>query len=614
MWIFEELKRRNVLRVAAAYIVTSWLIVQVVETLFPVYGLSDEAIRLVVNILAIGLLPVLVLSWVFQWTPAGLKRDAEVERGSTVSLAAAKRFDRVVLIVLALAIGYFAFDKFVLNPQRQAEQAVRQQAEVEQARQEGVSEGLQSRGEASIAVLAFEDLSPGDDQEYISEGIAEDILNLLQRMPELDVRSRTSAFRFKDSDLSVPEIAEDLGVDHILEGSVRMLDDRIRITAQLIDARTDSQLWSDNFDRETKDVFDILDEISLATAEQIGIELLSEPPRAERIDADAYFLFLRGNHLVFYIDHVGAANYFEQALAIEPDYVDALIGVSRAYFEMAKTDLNVPGSEDHDYSQKSTDAYNRARELAPDHPVFLATDGWYAMNRGEYQSAARLIEKAMSGDSKSFDVVEAAILLAMAIRRTDLAVRLGEDAVRRDPYCGACNYRLSRALYRAGRYAEAETALLRFWELSSGTKAGVFIMARNLMMQGKYEEALGQFEVWESRGAPDAWWGPLMIRALQGEDVSRQLQELEATDASRIPLAEVAAVSGDIEAAFRLLTQAGREDTTRVSFGWRYVNSNFFENLHGDPRWTEIEERAGLAAHQLAEIRFNPRLPVADAG
>ena len=214
MRIIEELKRRNVLRVAAAYIVTAWLVVQVVETLFPVYGLSREAIRLVVDILAIGLLPVLVFSWVFEWTPDGLKRDAEVDRGKPVSLDAARRLDRVILVVLALGLGYFAFDKFVLDPQRQAEQAVQQQAEVEQARQEGISEGLQSRGEASIAVLAFEDLSPGDDQEYISEGIAEDILNLLQRMPELDVRSRTSAFRFKDSDLSVPEIAEDLDVDH----------------------------------------------------------------------------------------------------------------------------------------------------------------------------------------------------------------------------------------------------------------------------------------------------------------------------------------------------------------------------------------------------------------
>ena len=462
--LWNELKRRNVIRVAAAYIVTAWLVVQVVETLFPVYGFSDEAIRLVVNILAIGLLPVLVLAWAFEWTPEGLKRDAEVDHGKPVSLAAAKRFDRVILIVLALAVGYFLIDMFVLDPQRQAEQAIQQQAEVEQARQEGVSEGLQSRGEASIAVLAFEDMSPGDDQEYISEGIAEDILNLLQRMPELDVRSRTSAFRFKDSDLSVPEIAKDLGVDHVLEGSVRMLGDRIRITAQLIDARTDSHLWSENFDREVRDVFDILDEISLSVAEQIGIELLSEPPRAERVDADAYFLFLRGNHLVFYIDHVGAADYFEQALAIEPDYVDALIGVSRAYWEMRKTGLHVPGSEDHDYMQKHIGARNRARALDPDHPVFLAMDGWQAMQDGDYETAARLLEKAMASDSKSFDVVEGAIIFAMATRQNDLAVRLGEDAVRRDPYCGGCNYRLSRALLRAGRYVEAESAMLRYWE------------------------------------------------------------------------------------------------------------------------------------------------------
>ncbi|MGD9257622.1 MAG: tetratricopeptide repeat protein, partial [Gammaproteobacteria bacterium] len=185
-------------------------------------------------------------------------------------------------------------------------------------------------------------------------------------------------------------------------------------------------------------------------------------------------------------------------------------------------------------------------------------------------------------------------------------------AVRRDPYCAACNYRLALALYRAGRYAEAESALLRSWELAPDTQAGILSMAKILMMQGKYEEALGQFEVWKELGNRDSWWGPLMIRALEGEDVSRQLEELEDSDAPRVSLAEVAAVSGDIETAFRLLGQTGRMDATEVSFGWRYVNSNFFENLHGDPRWAEIEERAGLAAHQLAEINFNPRLLAAD--
>ena len=612
MWILRELKRRNVLRVAAAYIVTAWLIVQVVETLFPIYGLSDESIRLVVNILAIGLLPVLVISWVFEWTPEGLKREEAVDHDTEFSLAAAKRLDRIILIVLAVAVGYFLVDKFVVEPQRDAEQVEQQQAEIERAKEAAFSEGLQSRGAASVAVLPFRDLSPGDDQEYISEGIAEDILSLLQRMPELDVRSRTSAFRFKDTDLSVSEIAGSLGVDHVLEGSVRVLGDRMRVTAQLVDARNDSTLWSDTFDRELADVFDILDEISLAVAENIAVEVLSEPPRAERIDADAYFYFLRGNHFVYYIDVPSAARYFEQALAIEPDYFDALVGVSRAYFEIAKSDLNDPGSDDRDYGRKSRDAWARAHELQPDHPVIIATDGWFAMNRGDYEAAARLIEKAMATDPRNTDVVEAALIYAQATRHNDIAVRVGRDAVRRDPYNGAFNYRFARILYQAGHYAEAESTMLRFWEIAPQRQAGVFIMGGILMMQGKYEEALEQFEEWERRTNDDAWWGPLMIKVLQGEDVSREIEELESAGVSRTQLAEVAAMSGDTETAFRLLAEASREDTSQVSFSWRYVNSQFFRNLHGDPRWLEIEERAGLADHQLEKINFNPRLPVQD--
>ncbi|NNE06878.1 MAG: adenylyl cyclase, partial [Xanthomonadales bacterium] len=263
MSFLAELRRRNVLRVGAAYIVTAWLVVQVVETLFPIYGLSDAAVRIVVNIVAVGLVPVLVLSWVFEWTPEGLKKDRDVVPGAPASAQAAKRLDRAILVVLALAVGYFAFDRFVLVPQQMAEQ-------IRKAHEAGRSEALvESFGDHSIAVLAFDDLSPEGDQEYLSDGIAEELLNLLARIPELRVISRSSAFHFKSTDIPVPEIARQLNVAHVLEGSVRKSGDRIRITAQLIEARSDTHLWSDTYDRKLVDVFAIQDEIASAMVEQL---------------------------------------------------------------------------------------------------------------------------------------------------------------------------------------------------------------------------------------------------------------------------------------------------------------------------------------------------------
>jgi adenylate cyclase len=233
--LFAELQRRNVFRVAAAYIVTAWLVIQVVETILPAFGFGDAAVRYVTIAFAVGFVPVLVLSWVFEWTPEGIRREAEVDDAAPTSVAARRRFDRMILVVLALALGYFAFDKFVLETQRAEVERQRQTEELartaEEARAEGRAEALvESYGEKSIAVLPFRDMSPDGDQEYFSDGIAEELLNILARKSQLRVTSRTSSFAFKGQSLEVPEIARLLKVGHVLEGSVRKAGDTVRIT------------------------------------------------------------------------------------------------------------------------------------------------------------------------------------------------------------------------------------------------------------------------------------------------------------------------------------------------------------------------------------------------
>jgi TolB-like protein len=236
MSLYAELKRRNVLRVGAAYVVTAWLIIQVVETIFPAFGFGDAAVRIATIVLAIGLVPALILAWAFELTPEGLKKDEDVDRTLPVSVKAGKRLDRMILVVLALALGYFAFDKFVLDPARDA-------ALVEEATQQARSDALvESYGDKSIAVLPFVNMSDDAGNEYFSDGISEELLNLLARIPDLRVIARTSSFAFKGKDLTAREIARELEVAHVLEGSVRKAGDRVRITAQLIEARSDTHL------------------------------------------------------------------------------------------------------------------------------------------------------------------------------------------------------------------------------------------------------------------------------------------------------------------------------------------------------------------------------------
>ena len=289
---FKELQQRNVLRVGAAYIVASWLVIQVVETLFPVFGLSQVAIRVVVIILAIGFIPVLVFSWAFELTPDGLKLEKDVSRDETTTPQNTKKLDRLIMAVLALGLAFFAFDKFVLDPARDVEIA-------QSAREEGRTDALlESFGDKSIAVLPFVNLSADPDQDYLGDGLAEELLNLLRRIPELRVISRSSAFSFKGQNIEIPVIAERLNVVHILEGSVRRSGDLIRISAQLVDARSDTQLWSDTFDEPIGDIFAIQEEVASQVVARLRVTLVPERPRKVEPDLAAYVIYLQARQIL----------------------------------------------------------------------------------------------------------------------------------------------------------------------------------------------------------------------------------------------------------------------------------------------------------------------------
>ncbi|MCZ6517722.1 MAG: adenylyl cyclase, partial [Gammaproteobacteria bacterium] len=291
MSLYSELKRRNVLRVAIGYLAASWLLIQIVETLFPIFGLADELVRLFVIILVIGFPLILIFSWLYELTPEGLKLEKDVDRTVSEAHHTGKRLDRAIIVVLTLALGYFAFDKFVLDPARDA---AREETVARQARTDAL---VESYGENSIAVMPFVNMSDDASNEYFSDGISEELLNLLAKIPQLRVISRSSAFSFKGKDVDIPTLAEQLNVAHVLEGSVRKAGNKVRVTAQLIEARSDTHLWSGTYDRELDDIFAIQDEIAAKVVEQLKITLLGSAPETRKTDPEAYALFLQARYL-----------------------------------------------------------------------------------------------------------------------------------------------------------------------------------------------------------------------------------------------------------------------------------------------------------------------------
>jgi TolB-like protein len=332
-----ELKRRNVLRA-----------------------------RIVVTVLAIGFPLFLLFSWVFEITPEGLKRETEIDRAVSTTHKTGKKLDRIIIVLLALALGYFAFDKFVLDPVRDAgELAVATQ----EAHQEGRSEALvESYGDKSIAVLPFVNMSDDPGNEYFSDGISEELLNLLAQIPELRVISRSSSFSFKGKDIAIPEIAKQLNVAHLLEGSVRKAGNRVRITAQLIDGRSDTHLWSDTYDRELDDIFAVQDEIAAAisTALKMKLKLVAgevvQPEAIKAANTDAYVAYLQGRELIRgrgRVNMEGAVRHLERALRLDNNFAPA-------HAQLAIATLLYHGYSNEEARQTALVHLDRAQELEPD--------------------------------------------------------------------------------------------------------------------------------------------------------------------------------------------------------------------------------------------------------
>ncbi len=508
----------------------------------------------------------------------------------------------VALAVALLAgIGYFATRRAVPGGAR---------GEVEAGPGAGVPDSarVEAAPAHSIAVLAFADMSEKKDQEYFSDGISEELLNLLAKIPRLQVTARTSSFSFKGKEIAIPEIARQLHVAHVLEGSVRKAGSTVRITAQLIDAATDAHLWSRTYDRKLDDIFAIQDEIAADVVKELKITLLGTAATVRETDPVAYSMYLEARQL----GRQFAAEAFQRsdglyrkALAIDSRYAPAWDGLSSNLINETAMGL-----------LSNQEAFARAREAAmnalaidPAYAPAHADLGWISMSSdNDLAGAARYFERALALDPSDLSVVGGSAVLLASLGRADAARALYEDVVRRDPVNVGNLFNLA-GTQRSPDRLDAAIALYRTGLSLSPDRGGAhYFLGVALLQKGDTKSALAEVE--QETIDPLKRIGQAMAYHALGRK-----SESEATLAALIAkyeqewaynIAFVYAFCGEADQAFVWLDKAVEARDPGL---FDIVLEPLFGNLHTDPRWLPFLRKIGKAPSQLAEIEFHVTLP-----
>jgi adenylate cyclase len=601
---FAELKRRNVVRMAGLYLVGAWLLVQVASTVLPMFGAPDWLPRSIVMLLAIGFIPALIFSWVFEVTPEGLKRDEDVPAEQSIGPQTGRRMDRLIIVVLVLALAYFAADKFVLNPHRKSTANM------------AASETSAAPNEKSVAVLAFANLSDDKGSEYFSDGISEELLTVLQKIPGLHVAARTSAFSFKGKNATAQEIGQKLGVTYLVEGSVRKADNVVRIAARLTHANTGEEQWSENYTRDLEDVFAVQTELAQtivgqlrgrfagtdsATKEKIQAEVqAAEKGGTKNVQAHEAYLqgrFFLSRHSEKETNQAQAA--FERAVELDPKFALAWAGLAQTHVWNCNfsTEGGLKGFDAHLAAARA--GVERALSLEPGLPEALLSRATMETNFDyNWKGAAETLRKALVLAPQDPALLACAGNLAGARGEGAQAVELLRRAVALDPVNAQARGFLAGALLALGHQEEARAEYARGIELNPSAPFSHAGIGHAYLLEGKFEEAAGAAQ------KDAAAWARLLIVSCARWGQKRfpesdaALAELIATDAetAAYQIAEAYAYRNDKDHAFEWLERAHRQRDAGLP-GLRA--DTLLPNLRDDPRWEAFLRKMGLADDQL---------------
>jgi TolB-like protein/lipoprotein NlpI len=485
---FDQLKQRNIIRVAILYLVACWLILDPVHVVFHMLEVPAWANRLVVILIVIGFPMVLLFAWVYEITPEGLKPTVEVEPHRSIRKQTGQRLNRAIVVVLALAVAYLLTDKFWLSKH------------VASAEHEATPSSLPKApamaviAERSIAVLPFINMSPDKDQEYFADGLAEELLELLARTPGLHVIARTSSFSFKGKSDDIPTIASKLKVTNILEGSVRKSGNRLRVTTQLVRAADGEHLWSETYDRAMRDIFKVQDEIAAAVVAALKLKLApgqnSSPRRST--NPDAYFQYLLGEQ--FFSrgsdeDYRRSVAAYRQAIALDPNYAAAYAGLANSEYYLSDVTGDAAGLD------RAMSAAERAVTLAPDQPMGYAARGELRSSIAwDWSGAQSDFARALELDPGDPFVLRHYSLLLQSLGRLPEAITAARKVTEIDPFSAPARRSLSEALFYNGELPAAREAIHRSLAIEPKDRYAIRDLGEFELLDHRSAEALGAFQ------------------------------------------------------------------------------------------------------------------------
>lgn len=557
--LLAELKRRNVLRMAGLYLVSAWLVVQVGATLLPVFDAPAWTMKALVVTLAVAFLPSIALAWAFELTPQGVMRDADVPASQSIAPQNARRLDRAIIVVLVLAVGYFAFDKFVLSPRRDAA-LVAETTRVAESRAAKPAK----RGN-SIAVLPLANASGDESQQFFSDGLSENLIDALSKFEGLRVIGRTSSFRFRDSKEDARSIGAKLGVAYLLAGSVQRSDVVLRIRTEVVRTDDGSTLWTKQYDRPYGDLFALQDEITQAIARVLKTRLLSgdgkgQTDRPPSGNLEAYGAYLQGR---FNADLGGeqdmrrAIDDMQRATRLDPKYAMAWSALSRNWTTLAA--LGLSGNEAREAYAQARKAGDIAIALAPELGEAHVARGWWLENseldwRGATAEYRRALELAPEVLQTKFSV---ASMLALQGQLHE-AITLSGEAIEDDPMSPNWWNWYGAYLSAVGRLDDAEAAMRKSIALRPQGSSAWAQLAIIEIQRGDAAAALDA-----ARQEPEGVWRDIAnAMALQASKdqpaADAALKQLIADygDVAAFQIAQVQALRNDPDATFQWLERA----------------------------------------------------------